>query len=700
MQDPEATPLGATPGGGGVDFALFSQHATAVELCLFDNAKAAAETRRVPLTRGEDFIWTARVEGLGAGALYGYRVHGPYDPGQGHRFNPAKLLTDPYARLTTRSSSADPVMFSYRLGAPEEDLAIDTRDSAPAAPLSVVVDSAFDWGGDRPPAIPWETTIIYETHVKGMTKRHPGVPEKQRGTFAGLASPAVIEHLLELGVTAVELMPVHQHYDEHHLLKKGLTNYWGYNTLSYFAPDVRFCSGTQGNAVDEFKSMVRDLHKAGIEVILDVVYNHTAEGNHLGPTLSFRGIDNSVYYRLRKDAPRFYADVTGCGNSLDAGHPQVIRLVLDSLRYWVGEMHVDGFRFDLASTLARNGGAIDFDGAFFRALREDPLLASVKLIAEPWDLGHDGYQAGNFPFPFSEWNGKYRDTLRRYWRGDENTVAETASRLSGSSDLFEPGGRRPRASINFITSHDGFTLEDLVSYHRKHNEANREENRDGCDANHSWNGGAEGPTRDHRIKAVRARQKRNLMASLLLSKGVPLILAGDETGRTQGGNNNPYCQDNAISHHSWSLDPEARSFFDFTRRLIALRKKHPEIARNRFFRGEALPPHDLKDIAWLSPAGGEMTLAEWHNPHARAFGYQISQEPEAANGGEARGPVLLVLMNAGSLDISFSLPSHPGQAWETLADTAREEPPVEKAGFAGPAYPLKARSLAVLTLKG
>jgi len=681
-----------------VDFALFSRHATAVELCLFDSAGAARESRRVPLIRAGGDVWRARIEGLGPGALYGYRVHGPYDPERGHRFNPAKLLTDPYARLTTRPCSAEPALFSYRLGEPEEDLVIDDHDSAPFAPLSVVVDPAFDWAGDRPPRIPWEETIIYEAHVKGLTMLHPGVPARQRGTFAGVASPAVIEHLKDLGVTTVELMPVHQHYDEHHLLEKGLTNYWGYSTLSYFAPDARFCSGTRGDAVREFKSMVRALHAAGIEVILDVVYNHTAEGNHLGPTLCYRGIDNAVYYRLRKDAPRFYEDVTGCGNSLDAGEPQVIRLVLDSLRYWVGEMHVDGFRFDLASTLARNGGVIDFDGAFFKALREDPLLAPVKLIAEPWDLGHDGYQAGNFPFPFSEWNGRYRDTLRRYWRGDDNTVAETASRLAGSSDLYEPGGRRPRASINFITSHDGFTLEDLVSYHRKHNEANQEENRDGCNSNHSWNCGAEGPSRDHHVQAVRARQKRNLMASLLLSKGVPLILGGDEIGRTQGGNNNPYCQDSALSYHSWSLGAEARSFLEFTRRLIALRKSHPEVARNRYFKGEATEPLGLKDIAWLSPAGGEMTLAEWHDPHARAFGYQVSQPSGEEAGGEPR--VLLVLMNAGGGEISFSLPGHFGEGWRVLVDTARGETPVDDDGFGGHRYPLQARALAVLTPKG
>jgi glycogen operon protein len=679
------------PGGGGVEFALFSRHATAVELCLFDHVAAMAESRRLLLCRGEGNIWRTRVEDLGPGALYGYRVHGPYDPERGHRFNPSKLLTDPYARLTARPASADSAMFSYALGNEKEDLVVDRRDNAHVAPLSVVVDGEFDWRDDRPPAIPWEETIIYETHVKGLTWRHPGVPEKLRGTFAGLATDAVIGHLRDLGVTAVELMPVHQHYDEHHLLKKGLSNYWGYNTLSFFAPDTRFSSGGQ-DAVCEFKSMVRALHAAGIEMILDVVYNHSAEGNHLGPTLCYRGIDNAGYYRLKEGAPRFYEDVTGCGNSLDAGQPQVTRLVLDSLRYWAGEMHVDGFRFDLASTLARNGGGIDFDGPFFQALREDPLLSRVKLIAEPWDLGRDGYQVGNFPAPFSEWNGKYRDTLRRYWRGDENTIAETASRLSGSSDLFGAAGRPPRASINFITSHDGFTLEDLVSYKRKHNDANLEENLDGCGANFSWNCGVEGPTRDPEIRAIRARQKRNLMASLLLSKGVPLILGGDELGRTQGGNNNPYCQDNATSHYSWALTQANRRFLEFTRQMVALRKSHPEIVRDRFFKGEVIPSSNLKDIAWLAPDGKEMTLAEWHDPDGKSFGYQVGPQPA---GKEPAGPVLLVLLNAGETDVRFTLPRHSGRNWETLTDTADQTPPGENTEH----YPLAARSIAVLALK-
>jgi len=690
MRDADATALGATPDAGGVRFALFSQNATRVELCLFDSEEAAREARRIPLSRGEGHIWSAYVEGLGPGALYGYRVHGPYAPEAGHRFNPTKLLADPYARLIARPASAEAAMFSYPLGG--SDLDIDTRDNAHIAPLSVVADAEFDWQGDRPPAIPWEETVIYETHVKGFTALHPGVPPALRGTYLGLASPAATQHLQNLGVTAVELMPVHQHYDEHHLLKKGLSNYWGYNTLSFFAPDARF-SCKAGGAITEFKSMVRALHRAGIEVILDVVYNHTAEGNHLGPTLSFRGIDNAVYYRLKAGALREYEDVTGCGNSLDAAQPQVTRLVLDSLRYWVQDMHVDGFRFDLASTLARRGGAVDFDGAFFQALRQDPLLQSVKLIAEPWDLGHDGYQAGNFPFPFSEWNGKYRDALRRYWRGDDGAVAELASRLSGSSDLFEPGGRRPRASINFITSHDGFTLEDLVSYKHKHNEANQEENRDGEDMNHSLNPGPEGPTRDRALRALRTRQKRNLMASLLLSKGVPLILGGDEFGRTQRGNNNPYCQDNDTSYLHWNLDAEGEQFLEFTRGMIALRKSHPDIASNRFFSGELVPAHNLKDIVWLSAAGGEMTVDAWQDYGLRALGYQIS--PQSAG-----GRVLLVLMNAGGEDVPFLLPAHPGFGWETLADTAREEPPVRLAGLVGPAYPLKPRSLAVLALIG
>src|SRR6516162_924531 len=547
-------PLGATWDGAGVNFALFSEHATKVELCLFDATEQAAQTARIPLREQTDQVWHAYLPDVEPGQLYGYRVYGPYEPAKGHRFNPGKVILDPYAKAIGRDLKWDDSLFGYKIGDPNADLSFDERDSAPFAPLAAVVDNAFTWGDDRPPRVPWTKTLIYELHVKGFTMRHPGVPEKQRGTYAGVASEAAVQHLRSLGVTAVELMPVHQHVDDRHLQERGLHNYWGYNTLAFFAPELRYASKhSPRKSVQEFKMMVRSLHAAGIEVILDVVYNHTGEGSPLGPTLSMRGADNAAYYRLAED-PRYYMDFTGTGNTLNMTHPYVLQLIMDSLRYWVVEMHVDGFRFDLASTLARELFDVDRLGAFFDIIHQDPLLSQVKLIAEPWDVGPGVYQVGNFPVLWTEWNGKYRDGVRRFWKGDGGTASELATRLAGSSDLYQDDGRKPYASINFITCHDGFTLHDLVSYNEKHNEANGEENRDGASDNNSWNCGEEGDTNDPEIIELRERQKRNLMSTLMLSVGVPMMLGGDELGHGQDGNNNAYCQDNELTWLDWELD--------------------------------------------------------------------------------------------------------------------------------------------------
>ena len=583
-------PLGATLNHEGVNFALFSEHATAVELCLFDEAGHGEE--RITLTERTDLVWHASVAGLGPGQPYGYRVYGPYEPEGGHRFNPAKVLLDPYARALAGALRWSDEVFGYRVGHPDGDLSRDDRDSAPFVPKSVVIDGAFDWGDDRPLRRPWHQSIIYEAHVKGFTARHPGVPPSLRGTYAGLAAPAAVEHLLALGITAVELLPVHHHVDERAVVDRGLTNYWGYNPIAFFAPDTRYASAKEAvGAVLEFKRMVQTLHRAGIEVILDVVYNHTAEGNHLGPTLSFRGIDNDAYYRLQPDRPRFYVDYTGCGNTLSMRQPQALQLLMDSLRYWVLEMHVDGFRFDLASALARGAYDVDRLSTFFEVIHQDPVISRVKLIAEPWDLGDGGYQVGRFPAGWAEWNGRYRDAVRRYWRGEPGRVADLAYRLTGSSDLYQSDGRRPYASVNFVTAHDGFTLADLVSYHVKHNEANGESNRDGSDENLSWNGGVEGPTADPAVLALRERQQRNFLSTLLLSQGVPMLCGGDEMGRSQRGNNNAYCQDNELAWLDWGLDRQAERLLGFTRRLIALRHAHPEFHRRKFFQGRPLCGH-------------------------------------------------------------------------------------------------------------
>jgi isoamylase len=692
-------PLGATWDGRGVNFALFSENASHVDLCLFDSIHSRKEFCRVPLTERSNHVWHVYLEEANPGCLYGYRVHGPYAPEQGHRFNPNKVLIDPYAKSVARTDKFDERLFGYQFGSSQENSKMDRRDNAACAPLSVVVDTSFTWGSDRPPNTPWNKTILYETHVKGLTALHPQVPAQLRGTFAGLATEPVLNHLKSLGVTAVQLMPIQQHFGEIHLQEKGLKNYWGYNTIGYFAPDNRFHSG-QGDPVQEFKSMVCGLHKEGIEVILDVVYNHTAEGNHLGPTLSFRGIDNRAYYRLNAENPELHDDFTGCGNTLNTDHPEILQLIMDSLRYWVTEMHVDGFRFDLATTLTRENHDVNFQGAFIKIIRQDPVLSQVKLIAEPWDLGEGGYQVGNFPPPWSELNGKFRDTVKRFWKGDEAKLPKLASRISGSSDVYRHNGRRPQGSVNFITSHDGFTLEDLVSYNSKHNEANQENNRDGTDANESWNCGAEGPTKNTRIKALRIRQKQNLMATLLLSQGVPLICGGDELGRTQSGNNNAYCQDNEISWHHWNLDKEQKQFLQFLQKMIQIRKSHPVFTRTKFFTGKKIGKSTAKDIAWVSPQGRAMTQPKWHDPNARCIGLRLAGDgldDVDEQGQSITGKTLLVLINAHHEKVPFILPAHKkGTRWEPLLDTSVPAPRGIVRG--GTEYPLEGRSLVVLCL--
>jgi isoamylase len=693
-------PLGATWDGVGVNFAIFSEHATRVELCLFDSVNDEVESVTIPLPEHTDMVWHGYLPDVHPGQLYGYRVHGPYSPHQGFRFNPHKLVMDPYAKVVGRAVRWNDALFGYRPG--EDDMSFDDRDSAPFAALAAVVDSAFTWGDDRPRRTPWHETLIYELHVKGFTQLNPYVPETLRGTYLGLAAEPAIRHLTSLGVTAVELMPVHYHTDDWHLAKRGLDNYWGYNTLAYFAPDIRYASSSSPmEAVREFKMMVRAMHAADLEVILDVVYNHTAEGNHFGPTLSLRGIDNTSYYRLLPNEPRFYQDFTGCGNTLNMRSPRVLQLIMDSLRYWVLEMHVDGFRFDLASALARELHAVDKLGAFFDIIHQDPVLSQVKLIAEPWDLGEGGYQVGNFPTKWTEWNGKYRDAVRRFWRGDGGGVSELATRLSGSSDLYEQSGRRPYASINFVTAHDGFTLADLVSYNEKHNEANGERNADGENHNLSWNCGVEGPTMDRRVLEMRERQRRNVMATLMLSVGVPMISGGDEMGRTQAGNNNAYCQDNEISWTSWEITPDRRDFLEFTRRLIRIWKDHPVLRRRKFFQGRRIRGADVSDIAWLDPSGHEMTDETWSSPDVRCLGVRLNGDAideVDERGKRIVGDTLLLILNAGEQAVAFTLPAtKPEARWETLIDTADPWAPAQRLR-AGGLYELLPRSMAVLKL--
>jgi isoamylase len=693
-------PLGATWDGEGVNFAIFSEHATIVELCLFDAPDAPLESVRIPIADQTDQVWHCYIPGLRPGQLYGYRVHGPYEPENGLRFNPRKLLVDPYAKAISGDIAWDDAVYGYTIGHPDADLSLDDRDSAPFMPRCVVIDPAFDWGDDRAPNTPLHDSIIYELHVKGFTRLHPAVPKPLRGTYAGLAYPPVVRYLQSLGITAVELLPTHHFVHDRHLVEKGLRNYWGYNTLGYLAPHAGYSSdGDTGNQVREFKAMVKALHAAGIEVILDVVYNHTAEGNHLGPHLSMKGIDNPVYYRLMPEA-RYYLDYTGTGNSLNVLHPRTLQLIMDSLRYWVTECHVDGFRFDLAATLARGLYEGDRLSAFFDVIHQDPILSQVKLIAEPWDIGPGGYQVGNFPILWAEWNGKYRDTVRRYWKGDEAQVAEMAYRLSGSSDLYQADGRRPYASINFVTAHDGFTLRDLVSYNEKHNEANGEGNNDGDSHNNSWNCGVEGPTDDPEVNALRARQQRNMLATLLLSQGVPMLVAGDERGRTQRGNNNAYCQDNDISWLEWHLGDEQRDLLAFTQRLITMRKEHPVLHRRSFFQGRAIRGDEVKDIGWYRPDGAEMNDEEWSNGHVRCIGLLLNGEimdERDARGRPVNDDIFLLLLNAYHEPIPFTLPGAPdGPAWEVALDTARPEGPTPEPVAPGGAYDLQGRSLVVL----
>jgi isoamylase len=663
-----AYPLGATWDGSGTNFALFSEVADRVELCLFDDG--GAETR-LALTEVDGFVWHCYLPGVGPGQRYAYRVSGPYDPRRGHRCNPAKLLLDPYGKAVDGSVRWDDALLGYRPGAPDQR---SDTDSAPFMPRSVVINPYFDWTGDRQLRTPYHQTVIYEAHVRGLTMRHPQVRPELRGTYSGLASPPVIDHLTRLGVTAIELMPVHQSVPERELAGRGMTNYWGYNTIGFLAPHNGYSSSAEPHGqVAEFKSMVKALHEAGIEVILDVVYNHTAESGAAGPTLSFRGIDNAAYYRLDDSDPSVYLDYTGCGNSLNVRHPHALQLIMDSLRYWIIDMHVDGFRFDLAAALARELHEVDRLSAFFEMVQQDPVVSQVKLIAEPWDVGAGGYQVGKFPPLWTEWNGKYRDTVRDFWRGQPAVRPEFASRLAGSSDLYETSARRPVASINFVTCHDGFTLADLVSYNHKHNEANGDGNRDGTDDNRSWNCGSEGPTDDPAITELRARQQRNFLVTLFCSQGVPMLLAGDELGRTQDGNNNAYCQDNEVSWLDWEAAGKHADLLDFTCALIALRRDHPVFRRRRFFSGTVQSDTGLGDITWLTPAGTEMTVADWSSD-ARALAVLLngSAITEPGPRGEAiTDDSFLLLFNAGDQPVTFTLPA-TGQAadWHVVVDTA------------------------------
>jgi glycogen operon protein len=693
-------PLGATFDGAGVNFAVFSEHATKVELCLFDGSEAAKESTRIVLPEQTDMIWHGYLPEIEPGQLYGYRVYGPYEPQNGHRFNHNKVVLDPYAKAIGRMPKWDDSLFGYKVG--EDDLTFDERDNAAFCALGATIDTAFTWGDDRLPRTPWHKTLIYEAHVKGLTQLHPEVPEDRRGTYSGLMSEPVIAHLRKLGVTAIELMPVHAHIDDRHLLEKKLTNYWGYNTLNYFSPHMEYSSRAQAReSVREFKTMVRTLHAAGIEVILDVVYNHTCEGNQMGPTLSFRGIDNLNYYRLSEESKRYLMDFTGCGNTLNMVQPRILQLIMDSLRYWVTEMHVDGFRFDLASALARELHGVNRLGAFLDIIHQDPILSQVKLIAEPWDVGPGGYQVGNFPVLWTEWNGLYRDDVRRFWKGDGGLMGDIATRLAGSSDLYERNGRKPYASINFLTAHDGFTLQDLVSYDTKHNEANGEENRDGADDNNSWNCGAEGPTEDAAVIALRERQKRNLMATLLFSQGVPMIRGGDELSQTKRGNNNTFCQDNELNWLNWKLDDRQKDFYDFVCNCAQIWAEQPTLQRRKFFLGRPIRGHDIKDISFFEPHGSEMSDEVWSAPSARCMGVRLVGDMLGdvdKQGVPVKGDTLLLLLNANWEEVQFTLPAtSEGDVWQTLVDTAAPDRPSPKRAFAAAEqFPLFGRSLALL----
>jgi glycogen operon protein len=695
-------PLGATYDGVGTNFTLFSEAADEVELCLFDDE---GKETRVRLPEVDGFVHHGYLIGVGPGQRYGFRVHGPYDPERGLRCNPNKLLIDPYAKAISNGVEWDESLFGYPFGHPDER---NDQDSAEHVPKSVVINPFFDWSNDRPPKTPYNETVVYEAHVRGLTIEHPEIPHRLRGTYAGLAHPVMIDHLTKLGVTAVELMPVHQFITDHGLAEKGLRNYWGYNTIGFFAPhDLYAALPEQANQVQEFKGMVRALHEANIEVILDVVYNHTAEGNHLGPTLSMRGIDNEAYYRLVEDDKQFYMDYTGTGNSLNVRSPHTLQLIMDSLRYWVTEMRVDGFRFDLAAALAREFYDVDRLSTFFDLVQQDPVVSQVKLIAEPWDVGPGGYQVGNFPPLWTEWNGKFRDTVRDFWRGEPATLGEFASRITGSSDLYKDDGRRPYASINFVTAHDGFTLNDLVSYNEKHNEANGEEGRDGADDNRSWNCGVEGPTDDPEVLALRDRQRRNLLATTLLSQGVPMLLHGDEFGRTQQGNNNAYCQDNEISWVDWSLAEQNKDLIEFTGALTAFRKQHPVLRRRRFFQGKPIRSGDeLRDIAWFTPAGKEMTEQNWGDDFGRCVVVFLNGEgiPDLDQRGmRVVDDSFLLAFNAHHEDIEVTLPEGYGPQWTVVVDTATgvvTQPELGQDILAGGKIQLVARSLVVLQRTG
>ena len=691
-------PLGATFDGLGVNFSIFSSQAEFVELCLFDSETATRESRRIRLPEYTDQVWHGYLPDVRPGQCYGYRVHGPYAPEQGQRFNPNKLLVDPYARALAGPLSWHNSLFGYQIGNRKEDLSFSRANSAAHVPRGVVIDPSFSWGDDRRPNIPWHKTVIYEAHVRGMTMQHPDIPKSMRGTYAALGTDPILKHLKELGVTAIELMPIHFGIDEKFLHDRGLLNYWGYNTLSYFAPNVRY-NGAMGwqSAIREFKMMVRAFHAEGIEVILDVVYNHTAEGNQLGPTLSLRGIDNRAYYRTADATPRYYKDFTGCGNTLNMQHPRVLQLIMDSLRYWITDMHVDGFRFDLASALARELHEVDRLGAFFDIIHQDPVISQVKLIAEPWDLGEGGYQVGNFPVLWTEWNGKYRDTVRSFWKGDAAQVSELATRVSGSSDLYKDDGRMPHASINFVTAHDGFTMLDLVSYNGKHNEANLEHNRDGDNHNQSWNCGAEGNTDDPVVLARRKRQQRNLMATLLLSIGVPMISGGDELSRTQQGNNNAYCQDAPLSWHDWALDAEAKDFLAFVQRMVALRASEPVLQRRKFLKGQKDHHNGVQDISWFGSTGAPMEVNDWNTANNRFLAMLLDgdaiEETDMAGHPQAGG-TLLIVINAGAETIQFPLPHYrSAPEWELLEST--DDAHGMQFWPSGESFPVLDRSLSV-----
>jgi glycogen operon protein len=660
-------PLGATYDGQGVNFAVYSENASGMDVCLFDEHGE----KRIPLRENTMHIWHGYIAGIKPGQRYGFRAKGPYEPGRGQLFNANKLLVDPYARSIDGKIDYKKAVFAFG-----ESGTVDTRDDANGIPKGVVVDDAFDWEGDTHPWVHWADTVLYEAHVKGLTMRHPAIPEKLRGTYLGLAHDAVIDHLHRIGVTSIELLPIHESMNEHSVAARGRTNYWGYSTLGFFAPDQRFAA-EPGNQVREFKHMVKRLHKAGIEVVLDVVYNHTGEGDHTGPCVSLRGLDNSTYYRLIPNNRARYEDYTGCGNSLNMMHPQTIKLVMDSLRYWVTEMHVDGFRFDLATTLAREvGTSVDRLSAFFDIIHQDPVLSNVKLIAEPWDLGQNGYQVGNFPVLWTEWNGRYRDSVRKFWAANRSVVGDMGFRLTGSSDLYEDDGRRPHASINFITAHDGFTLRDLVTYEKKRNLANGEDNRDGWDDNLAWNCGVEGPSEDKAINEVRVRQMRNFILSLIVSQGVPMLTAGDEIGKTQQGNNNAYAQDNEISWLDWKLDPERERFCAWVSELLAFRREHPVFRRPRFLRGERIAGSELPDIAWFTPSGREMTGPDWERPERAALALLLSGDAldwRDAKGENVVDDTFLILLNGSHDDVVFNLPpAEWGAKWQSRIDTAQD----------------------------